>query len=42
MEARTETPFQVIGAPYIEDVRLAEELNRAGLPGVRFIPIHDG
>ena len=35
----TDTPFEVIGAPYIDDVRLAEELNRAGLPGVRFVPI---
>jgi uncharacterized protein YbbC (DUF1343 family)/CubicO group peptidase (beta-lactamase class C family) len=35
----TDTPFEIIGAPYIEDVRLAEELNRAGLPGVRFVPI---
>src|SRR5213079_1764707 len=35
----TDTPFEVIGAPYIEDVRLADELNRAGLAGVRFVPI---
>jgi len=35
----TDTPFEVIGAPYIDDVRLAEELNRAGLPGIRFVPI---
>ena len=35
----TDTPFEIIGAPYIEDVRLAEELNRAGLAGVRFVPI---
>lgn len=35
----TDTPFEVIGAPYIEDVRLAEELNKAGLPGVRFYPV---
>ena len=35
----TDTPFEVIGAPYIEDTRLAAELNRAGLPGVRFVPI---
>ena len=32
-------PFEVIGAPYIEDVRLAEALNCAGLPGVRFVAI---
>jgi uncharacterized protein YbbC (DUF1343 family)/CubicO group peptidase (beta-lactamase class C family) len=35
----TDTPFEVIGAPYIEDTRLAEELNHAGLTGVRFVPI---
>jgi uncharacterized protein YbbC (DUF1343 family)/CubicO group peptidase (beta-lactamase class C family) len=35
----TDTPFEVIGAPYIEDRRLADELNRAGLRGVRFVPI---
>jgi len=35
----TDTPFEVIGAPYIEDLRLAKELNEASLPGVRFVPI---
>jgi uncharacterized protein YbbC (DUF1343 family) len=35
----TDTPFEVIGAPYVDDVRLAEELNRAELPGVTFVPI---
>lgn len=35
----TDTPFEVIGAPYIDDLKLAEELNNTGLPGVRFIPI---
>jgi uncharacterized protein YbbC (DUF1343 family)/CubicO group peptidase (beta-lactamase class C family) len=35
----TDTPFEVIGAPYIDDVKLAEALNRAGLPGVSFVPI---
>jgi len=35
----TDTPFEVIGAPYLDDVKLAAELNRAGLPGVRFVPI---
>ena len=29
----------MVGAPYIEDVKLAEELNTANLPGVRFVPI---
>jgi uncharacterized protein YbbC (DUF1343 family)/CubicO group peptidase (beta-lactamase class C family) len=35
----TDTPFEVIGAPYIDDLKLAAELNRAGLPGVAFVPI---
>lgn len=35
----TDTPFEVIGAPYIDDVQLAAELNRAALPGVRFVPV---
>jgi uncharacterized protein YbbC (DUF1343 family)/CubicO group peptidase (beta-lactamase class C family) len=35
----TDTPFEVIGAPYIDEVKLAEELNSAGLAGVRFVPI---
>jgi uncharacterized protein YbbC (DUF1343 family) len=35
----TDTPFEVVGAPYIDDVKLAAELNRAALPGVAFVPI---
>ena len=35
----TDTPFEVVGAPYTDDVKLAEALNGAGLPGVRFVPI---
>ncbi|MCC6821659.1 MAG: DUF1343 domain-containing protein, partial [Verrucomicrobia subdivision 3 bacterium] len=35
----TDTPFELVGAPYIDDVKLAEELNRAELPGVGFVPI---
>jgi uncharacterized protein YbbC (DUF1343 family)/CubicO group peptidase (beta-lactamase class C family) len=35
----TGTPFEVFGAPYIEDVRLASALNQLNLPGVRFIPV---
>jgi len=34
----TGTPFEVVGAPYIQDRALAFELNKLGLPGVRFIP----
>ncbi len=35
----TDTPFEVIGAPYIDHLELAEELNRLELPGIRFVPI---
>ena len=35
----TDTPFEVIGAPYIDDVRLAKRLNALGQEGVRFVPI---
>ena len=35
----TDTPFEVVGAPYIDDVKLARELNLAGLPGVAFVPV---
>ena len=35
----TDTPFEVIGAPYIEGVRLARRLNGLGKAGVMFVPI---
>ena len=35
----TDTPFELVGAPYIDDVGLAAELNAAGLSGVRFVPV---
>ncbi|WP_395750326.1 exo-beta-N-acetylmuramidase NamZ domain-containing protein [Prosthecobacter sp.] len=35
----TDTPFEVLGAPYIDDLRLAHELNKLGLPGIQFTPI---
>ena len=35
----TDTPFEIIGAPYIDDVKLARSLNDLKQPGVRFIPI---
>jgi uncharacterized protein YbbC (DUF1343 family) len=34
----TDTPFEVIGAPYIEGRALAYVLNSKNLPGIRFIP----
>jgi len=35
----TDTPFEIVGAPYIDDLLLAAELNKLKLPGVRFVPI---
>jgi uncharacterized protein YbbC (DUF1343 family) len=35
----TDTPFEIVGAPYIDDVVLAQDLNRAGLAGIRFVPV---
>ena len=35
----TDTPFEVLGAPYVNDLRLAHELNKLGLPGVQFMPV---
>jgi uncharacterized protein YbbC (DUF1343 family) len=35
----TDTPFEVIGAPWLDARELARRLNQSGLPGVRFVPI---
>lgn len=35
----TDTPFEIVGAPWLDGRRLAAELNAAGLPGVRFVPV---
>ena len=35
----TDTPFEVIGAPFIDDRLLAYELNHLNLPGIRFQPV---
>lgn len=35
----TDKPFEQAGAPYIDDVRFAEEMNRFRLPGVQFVPV---
>jgi uncharacterized protein YbbC (DUF1343 family)/CubicO group peptidase (beta-lactamase class C family) len=35
----TDRPFEWIGAPWIEGPKLALELGKAGLPGVRFVPL---
>lgn len=36
----TTFPFEMIGAPYIEPERLADEMNEKGLPGVRFRSVY--
>ena len=35
----TDTPFEQIGAPWIDGVQLADELNKRNLPGIRFYPV---
>ncbi|MDA9764808.1 DUF1343 domain-containing protein [Opitutales bacterium] len=35
----TDTPFEIIGAPYINHLELAEELKRLQFKDVRFVPI---
>lgn len=35
----TDTPFEVIGAPWLDGQKLAKYLNERNLPGVRFVPV---
>jgi uncharacterized protein YbbC (DUF1343 family) len=35
----TDTPFEQIGAPWIDGVQLADAMNARGLPGIRFYPV---
>ena len=35
----TDTPFEVVGAPWIDGQKLAEHLNARGIQGVRFVPL---
>jgi uncharacterized protein YbbC (DUF1343 family) len=35
----TDTPFEVIGAPWIKGPELADYLNRRSIAGVRFVPL---
>ncbi len=35
----TDTPFEIIGAPWLDGQKLAQYLNDKNLPGVRFVPI---
>jgi len=35
----TDTPFEIVGAPWIQEAKLAEFLNQRAIPGVRFVPL---
>src|SRR6185295_18220005 len=35
----TDTPFEVVGAPWIQGDKLADYLNQRSVPGVRFVPL---
>ena len=35
----TDTPFEQIGAPWIDGVELSDALNGGGFPGIRFYPV---
>ena len=35
----TDTPFEIVGAPWIQGDKLAGYLNQRGIPGVRFVPL---
>ncbi len=35
----TDTPFEVVGAPWIQGDKLADYLNQRAIPGVRFVPV---
>jgi uncharacterized protein YbbC (DUF1343 family)/CubicO group peptidase (beta-lactamase class C family) len=35
----TDTPFEIVGAPWIDGQQLAASLNAQRLPGVRFVPV---
>jgi uncharacterized protein YbbC (DUF1343 family)/CubicO group peptidase (beta-lactamase class C family) len=35
----TDTPFEIVGAPWIQSDKFADYLNQRGIPGVRFVPL---
>lgn len=35
----TDTPFEVVGAPWIDGQKLAHHLNNQKIPGIRFVPV---
>jgi uncharacterized protein YbbC (DUF1343 family) len=36
----TDRPFEMFGAPYMDDARLASAIAAANLPGLRVVPVH--
>ncbi|MGI9035751.1 MAG: exo-beta-N-acetylmuramidase NamZ domain-containing protein [Pyrinomonadaceae bacterium] len=36
----TDTPFEIVGAPYLDGQKLASYLNQRSLRGVRFVPVN--
>ena len=36
----TATPFEIVGAPWIDGRELAHYLNERDLPGIRFVPVN--
>ena len=36
----TDTPFEVVGAPWVNAKELAQHLNGRAIPGVRFVPVN--
>ncbi|HYJ86097.1 MAG TPA: exo-beta-N-acetylmuramidase NamZ domain-containing protein, partial [Pyrinomonadaceae bacterium] len=36
----TDTPFEVVGAPWIDGQKLADHLNNQRIAGLRFVPVH--
>ncbi len=36
----TDTPFELLGAPWMNSMQLAEDLNGRAVPGVRFVPLN--
>jgi len=36
----TDTPFELVGAPWIQAAKFADYLNQRSLPGVRFVPVN--
>ena len=35
----TDSPFELLGAPYIDGAKFSAEMNRLALPGIGFVPV---